>query len=106
MSGWECAVAACGSTFGRAEELVAHQVNEHERHECRVCGTVVPEGFFAIQHVFDTHSRAQYVRAYDADADDIRVREEVKHEISDVIDIASLREQLGIGVDEPTDADE
>lgn len=96
MSGWECAVRECGATFGSAEELLAHQVRDHERHECRVCGTVVPEGFFAIQHVFDAHSRAQYVRAYDADSDDIRVRENVKDEIEEATDVEELREELDV----------
>lgn len=95
MPGWECGVRGCGEAFGSVEDLLAHQVNAHERVECEVCGTVVPEGFFAIQHAFDQHTRAEYVRAYDADSDDIRRRESVKDEVEDRVDVESLRSKLG-----------
>jgi len=96
MTGWECGISGCGATYGDVESLLAHQVGDHERHECDICGTVVPEGFFAIRHVFDEHTRAQFVRAYDADSDDIRARENVKHRIEEEIDVASLRERLDL----------
>lgn len=95
MPGWECAIAGCGSTFESVEDALVHQVQSHERCECRVCGTVVPEGFFAIQHAFDEHTRAEYVRAYDADSDHIRRRESVKEAIEGLVDVETLRERLG-----------
>ncbi len=97
MPGWECGVAGCGEVYGSVEELLAHQVNAHERVECEVCGTVVPEGFFAIQHAFDQHTRAEYVRAYDANSDDIRRREGIKDEVEERVDVQALRSKLGDG---------
>jgi hypothetical protein len=97
MPGWECGIAGCGETFGAVEDLIAHQVEAHERCECEVCGTVVPEGFFAIQHAFDEHTRAEYVRAYDADSDDIRRRENVKDAVEDRVNVERLRTRLADG---------
>jgi len=99
MAGWECGIAGCAATYGDVTELLAHQVTEHERHECRVCGAVVPAGFFAIQHCFDEHTRADYVRTYDAGSDDIRVREDVKAAVEADVDIDSLRDRLGLDPD-------
>lgn len=96
MTGWECGIEDCGAAFGDVESLLAHQTSEHERHECQVCGTVVPDGFFAIRHVFGEHTRAQFVRAYDADSDDIRLRETVKERIENEVDVAALRDRLGL----------
>jgi len=96
MAGWECGIAGCESAYADLTDLLAHQVSEHERHECRVCGTVVPDGFFAIQHCFDEHTRAEYVRTYDADSDDIRAREAVKEDVETEVDVAALRERLDL----------
>jgi len=98
MSGWACGIDDCTAVYGDVTDLLAHQVEEHARHECAVCGTVVPDGFFAIQHFFDAHSRADYVREYDADSDDIREREEVKERVESEIDPSELRERLGLDV--------
>jgi hypothetical protein len=91
---WECAVRSCGRSFGELEGALAHQVREHPRHECRVCGTVVPEGFFAIRHAFEDHNRAEYVRYYDADADEIRRREDLLAAVEERVDVAALRERI------------
>jgi len=95
MPGWECAVAGCGRGFEDPEEVLLHQVREHERHECRVCGAVVPAGYFACKHVLGEHSRAEYVRHYDADSDAIRTREELIESVESQVDVAALRDQLG-----------
>jgi hypothetical protein len=92
---WTCGIGGCGRTFEGVEALLVHQVEDHERHECAVCGAVVPEGFFAIEHAFENHTRAEYVRAYDADSDDIRARESVKDTVEGAVDVAALKRRLG-----------
>jgi hypothetical protein len=94
MSRWRCGIGDCEATFDRAEDAVVHQTASHERHECRVCGTVVPEGYFAIRHAFDEHTRAEYVRAYDASSDDVRVRERTKERIEAVADLQDVFDRL------------
>ena len=94
MSLWRCGIGDCGARFRDVEAAVVHQTNEHERHECKVCGTVVPEGYFAIRHAFEEHSRAEYVRAYDADSSAVRAREAVKDAIESAVDLQSVVDQL------------
>ena len=94
MPRWECAIDADGEVFDRVEDLIVHQSTEHERIECKVCGAVVPDGYFAIRHAFDEHSRAEYVRAYDADASEVRRRENVKESIEEVADIREVIDRL------------
>lgn len=86
MTGWECAIDGCGAGFDAAEELIAHQEGTHAGHECRVCGTTVADGYPAIRHAFGEHTRAEYVRAYDADARAIRVREKVLRTVESALD--------------------
>ncbi len=86
MSGWECAVDGCGAAFGSPEELIDHQETVHAGHECRVCEEPVPDGYRAISHAFGEHTRAQYVRAYDADAEAIRVREAVLDRVESALE--------------------
>lgn len=90
MSHWGCAIGGCERVFEDVESLLAHQMVEHDSHECRVCGETVPSGFFAIQHVFDQHNRAEYVRHYDADADAIRWRENIKDAVEARVDLTSF----------------
>ena len=94
MPTWECAIDGCGESFDGVEALIVHQTNAHERTECKVCGTVVPDGYFAIRHAFDEHSRAEYVRAYGASATDVRTREEIKGEIEAAVDLQAVVERL------------
>jgi hypothetical protein len=94
MPGWECGIDGCEAAFEDVEDTIVHQTTEHERHECAVCGTIVPEGYFAIRHAFDEHTRADFVRAYDADSDAVREREEIKAEIEDTADLRSVVERL------------
>lgn len=94
MSRWACAIEGCEGTFDAVEDAIVHQTAEHERHECKVCGTVVPDGYFAIRHAFDEHTRAEFVRAYDADSDAVRQREQVKDEIESVVDLQSVVERI------------
>lgn len=91
---WECGIEGCGETFEEVESTVVHQATEHTRQECKVCGTVVPDGYLAIRHVFTEHSRAEYVRAYGADSEDVRTREELLAEIEDVADMQAIVQQL------------
>jgi len=94
MARWTCAIGEDGATFDQVEDLMVHQATEHERIECQVCGAVVPDGYFAIRHAFDEHSRAEYVRAYDADAADVRRRETIKERVEDAADIRDVVERI------------
>ena len=94
MSAWECAIEECGATFGDVEDAVVHQVTEHKRTECKVCGSVVPDGYFAIRHAFEEHSRADYVRSYGANASDVRKRERIKDAIETDADLQAVVDRL------------
>jgi hypothetical protein len=94
MPPWKCGIEGCGREFAEVEDAVVHQTGEHERHECKVCGTIVPEGFLAIRHAFDEHTRAEYVRAYDADSSDVRAREEVKEAVEALADLQVVLDRL------------
>ncbi|WP_327051476.1 DUF7565 family protein [Halomicrococcus gelatinilyticus] len=94
MSAWECDIDDCGKQFGSVEDAIVHQTTEHERRECEVCGSVVPDGYFAIRHAFDEHSRAEYVRSYDADSSAVRVREQVRDEVEEAADLKSVVDRL------------
>ncbi|MFC6726016.1 hypothetical protein ACFQE1_16930 [Halobium palmae] len=99
MSRWVCGVDGCGARFEDVESAVVHQTNEHERHQCKVCGTVVPDGYLAIRHAFDEHTRAEYVRAYDADSSAVRERERVKSEIESAADLEAIVDRLDVEID-------
>lgn len=101
MSKWACGIVGCGSAFDDPEALIRHQVRDHGRCECAVCGESHPEGYLAIRHAFESHTRAEYVRAYDADSDDIRERERVIDEIEDEVDLQSLLAQLDVDTEDP-----
>jgi hypothetical protein len=95
MPRWQCAIDGDDSaSFDRAEDLIVHQAAEHDRVECKVCGAVVPDGYFAIRHAFDEHSRAEYVRAYDASATEVRRREKIKETVEDTADIREVVDRL------------
>ncbi len=94
MARWECGIQGDVATFDQVEDLIVHQATEHDRIECKVCGAVVPDGYFAIRHAFDEHSRAEYVRAYDATAADVRRRENIKEDIEDTADIREVVDRI------------
>ncbi|MGM0398379.1 MAG: DUF7565 family protein [Halobacteriota archaeon] len=94
MAPWTCAIGGCAASFDDIEALVAHQVTGHEPHRCRVCDEIVPEGFFAIRHVVEEHTRAEYVRFYDANSDDIRLRESLVEDVTAEIDVEALHRRL------------
>jgi len=97
MALWECAIEGDDAAFDQVEDLLVHQATDHERVECRVCGAIVPDGYFAIRHAFDEHSRAEYVRAYDATAADVRRREKIKESIEDAADIREAVDRIENG---------
>ncbi|MFB6270197.1 MAG: hypothetical protein ABEH83_09655 [Halobacterium sp.] len=101
MSRWECAIVGCGSAFDRVEALLAHQVADHDTHECEICGETVPEGYFAIKHGLREHTRAEYVRFYDGDAAAIKEREGVLDDVAEELDPDVLDDLLS---DETVDA--
>lgn len=86
MANWECAIDGCGERFESVDRAIDHQASVHDDHECRICGDPVPDGYPAIDHVFEEHTRAEYVRTYGADADAIKEREAIKAEIDARID--------------------
>ena len=93
---WECGIDGCGEFFDDVESAIVHQAEEHERLECEVCGTIVPDGFLAIHHAFTDHTRAEYVRAYGASAEEVREREELLDAVRSVVDQSDLAEQLTV----------
>jgi hypothetical protein len=90
MTPWACGIVGCDRDFETAEGLIRHQVADHPSHECKVCGRTVPAGYLAIRHAFEEHTRAEYVRAYDADSDDIRAREQLIEVVEEAVDVTSL----------------
>ena len=90
---WACGIDDCGAVFETVESTVAHQTRDHEPHECAVCGTTVPAGFLAIRHVFTEHSRAEYVRSYGANSEEVRSREELLDDIDEATDVERLVEE-------------
>lgn len=91
---WTCAVAGCGRRFDGPQALLKHQAMAHPSHTCKICERTVPAGFFAIKHVFDHHRRSEYVRAYDADPDDIRLRERTLQAVIEAVDIDRIEALL------------
>ena len=105
MARWACAIDGgesvdCVDTFGgeetfdRIEDLLVHQATEHERIECAVCGALLPDGYFAIRHMFEDHSRREYVRAYEASPEDVRRREEIRQTVEAEADLAAVVERI------------
>lgn len=101
MAPWACGIAGCGGSFDDPEGLIRHQAVNHPAAECLVCGETVPAGYLAIRHAFDAHSRAEYVRAYDADADAIREREELLDFVEERVDVQQVVSQLDGAGEEP-----
>ncbi|QLK26437.1 hypothetical protein HYG81_02125 [Natrinema zhouii] len=91
---WKCGIDGCGSVFEDVESAVVHQAADHQRRECKVCGTIVPDGYLAIRHAFIEHSRAEYVRAYGASSEAVREREELLEEIESVADMQTIATEL------------
>jgi hypothetical protein len=85
MERWACAIEGCLSEFPDVESVLAHQRDDHADHTCRICGEELNAGFFAIRHAFEEHTRAEYVRHYDADADAIRWRERVASSVGEAL---------------------
>lgn len=91
---WECSIDGCGQLFEDVESAVVHQATEHQRRECKVCGTLVPDGYLAIRHVFTEHGRTEYVRTYDASSEDVRTREKLLEEIESTADLSVIANEL------------
>jgi len=91
---WSCAIGGCDTETERVEDLVVHQAQDHERVQCPVCATVLPDGYFAIKHTFEEHSRTDFMRAYDADSEDIRQRESVIEAVESRADMEEVLSRL------------
>lgn len=94
MTRWTCGIAGDSRTFDRVEDLVVHQATEHDRVECRVCGALVPDGYFAIKHAMDDHSRSEFVRAFEADSEAVRLREKVIDTVESEADLEEIVERV------------
>ncbi|MFB6197715.1 MAG: hypothetical protein ABEI52_05520, partial [Halobacteriaceae archaeon] len=94
MSAWACAIAGCGRTFDDVRAILAHQIQDHDSHACKICGDEHPSGYFAIKHTFTEHTRAEYVRYYNADADAIRERESLMDVVEKMTNPEDVRQQV------------
>ncbi|MDZ7701940.1 MAG: hypothetical protein U5J98_07650 [Halobacteriales archaeon] len=101
MGAWACGIAGCGGSFEQPSALIRHQAVNHAASECRVCGEQIAAGYLGIRHTFEEHTRAEYVRAYDADSDAIREREQLLDFIEEHLDVGQLVTQLEAGGEEP-----
>lgn len=93
-AGWGCGISSCSFVGETVTDLITHQTRDHPPHTCKVCQRDVPDGFIAIYHSFEEHSRADYVKAYDASPDDVRHREQVKAIVEQEIDVPALLRQI------------
>jgi hypothetical protein len=89
-----CGIEGCTEVFEDVEAVVVHQTNDHERHECKVCGTVVPDGYLATKHAFEGHTRAEYVRACGASAKEVREREQIQDEVEAKADLQTIVDEI------------
>lgn len=94
MAPWTCGIESCGRQFDGPAGVIRHQAVDHANCECAICGRVLPAGFLAIKHAFEDHTRAEYVRAYDASSDEIRVREDLLDRVEERIDVTALVNRL------------
>ena len=94
MTHWACGIAGDDRTFDRVEDLVVHQAADHDRIECAVCGALVPDGYFAIRHVLEDHSREEYLQAYDASPEAIRRREAIRETVETTADLGEVVDRL------------
>lgn len=94
MAPWACGIDDCEAVFDAPEPAILHQTTEHERTECGVCGKSLPDGFFAIYHAVESHTRADFVRAYGAGSTEIRRRESIKERIENEADLQLIIDRL------------
>ncbi|WP_088901425.1 DUF7565 family protein [Halorubrum lacusprofundi] len=94
MPRWTGGMDGCDAGLDDVVWAIVHPANGHQRHECRVGGTIVPDGYFAIRHAFDEHTRAEFVRAYDADSAAVRRREGIKRDIEREADLQRVVDQM------------
>lgn len=95
MSPWECTIAGDEPhSFDRVEDLIVHQATAHDRIKCGVCHSLVPDGYLAIRHMFEDHSRREFVRAYDASPAEVRWREDVKSAVEETADLQEVVERI------------
>jgi len=95
MPRWTCGIDGCDAAFDDVESAIVHQTNGHQRHECKVCGTIVPDGFASRSGTRSTNNtRAEFVRAYDADSAAVRRREGIKRDIEREADLQRVVDQL------------
>jgi hypothetical protein len=94
MARWACGIEGDDETFERVEDLVVHQASDHDRVECAVCGALVPDGYFAIRHVLEDHSRQAYVREFGASPEEARRREDIKETVEDEANLGEVVDRL------------
>ena len=94
MTRWACGIEGDDETFDRVEDLVVHQASEHDRVTCAVCGALVPDGYLAIRHVLEEHSRRAYVREYGASPEAVRRRAEIRETVESEADLEEIVDRL------------
>ncbi len=88
MTAWTCAITGDPPhEFDRVEDLLVHQATEHDRVECAVCGALVPDGYFALRHMFGEHSGEAYRTAYGLSAGELHQREAIKSRVESEADL-------------------
>lgn len=91
---WACALDACDEGFEDIEDLLVHQARDHDPIVCEICGESMPDGYPALRHIMIDHTRAEYVRAYGASGDQIRIREEIIEYIEANADLGAVSNRL------------
>ncbi len=91
---WHCGIGECTVQFNDPEDLIVHQTEDHNRIECQVCGTILPDGYLAIRHAVEGHTRAEYMRSYGVSVEAVRTREQIKDEIESHADLTAVIDRL------------
>jgi hypothetical protein len=94
MAPWTCDIDDCQQRFSDPTELVIHQSRGHPVHVCGICGKHTPDGYYALQHAIEDHSRTEYMRAYDASAAALRERMETLERLRQLVDFQVVRSAL------------
>ena len=94
MAPWICGIGDCQQRFSDPTELVIHQAQGHPPHVCGICGKQTADGYYALQHAMEDHSRTEYMRAYRASAASLRLRVEMLEQLTDAVNFQAVRSAL------------
>ena len=94
MAPWICNIDDCQQRFSDPTALVIHQAQGHPPHTCEICGKHTADGYYALQHAMEDHSRTEYMRAYRASATALRARVEMLEQLRDAVNFRAVRSAL------------